>query len=304
MPGPARPIHTEAAEARFAAFAEYLLATGRAAKTVASYRSDWAGLVRWVSEAEHRPFDASDLTGEVIQRWRDALAIDAQRPSTINRKLVFVKRFADWDAHVPTSEREQIRRVEAVPQPPRRPRGLADSDLGRFLTVVTREGSTRDQAIVHTLLETGLKVSELVRLRRDDVVLRTRDGYLRVRTSSEGRGRTVNLGRVARRALRRWMGTRTDTEQALFLGERGALSANAVQRIVRKYCRQADVPVSPTTLRHTFASAFLQAGRGDLTDLADLLGHDCIETTRLYVLDDDDEDEDEEVEHEAEAEAG
>jgi len=292
MAGPARPIHTDAAEARFSAFADELLATGRAAKTVASYRSDWAGLVRWAAETLGRPFDATDLSGALIRSWRDALCGEAQQPSTINRKLVFVKRFADWDARVPVGEREQIRKVEAVPQPPRRPRGLGDSDLGRFLTIVTREGSARDQAIVHTLLETGLKVSELVRLRRDDVVLRTRDGYLRVRPerSSEGRGRTVQLGRIARRALRRWLGTRTDEQDSLFLGERGPLSANAVQRIVRKYCRQADVPVSPTTLRHTFAAAFLHAGRGDLTDLADLLGHDCIETTRLYVLDEEDDD--------------
>ncbi|MEZ4472253.1 MAG: tyrosine-type recombinase/integrase [bacterium] len=292
MAGAARPIHTEAAEARFNAFAEYLLGTGRAAKTVASYRSDWTGLVRWASQELGRPFDVTDLTADLVSRWRDELGEAQQQPATINRKLVFVKRFTDWDARFSGQERVEIRKVEAVPQPPRRPRGLDDSELGRFLTIVTREGSARDQAIVHTLLETGLKVSELVRLRRDDVVLRTRDGYLRVRTSAEGRGRTVTLGRVARRALRRWMGTRTDGHTSLFLGERGPLSANAVQRIVRKYCRKADVQVSPTTLRHTFAATFLQAGRGDLTDLADLLGHDCIETTRLYILGDGEDDED------------
>jgi hypothetical protein len=67
MAGPARPIHTDAAEARFSAFADELLATGRAAKTVASYRSDWAGLVRWAAETLGRPFDAADLSGALIR---------------------------------------------------------------------------------------------------------------------------------------------------------------------------------------------------------------------------------------------
>ena len=68
----------------------------------------------------------------------------------------------------------------------------------------------------------------------------------------------------------------------MFLGERGPLTANAVQRIVRKYCAFAKVKVSPSTLRHTFATNFL-ANEGDIVALADLLGHESLETTRLYL---------------------
>jgi site-specific recombinase XerD len=281
-----RPMHTEDADAGFTAFATHLLDSGRAPKTVASYRSDWLGLLRWAEQDLGRTFQRTDLTADLVERWRDALVAAGQRPSTINRKLVFVKRFADWERDLAPRLKDAIRAIEAVPQPPRRPRGLDTSQLGRFLTVISREGSARDQAIVHTLLETGLKVSELVALRREDVVLRARDGYVRV-TAADGRTRSVQVGRISRRALRRWLGSRTDDRTALFIGERGPLSANAIQRIVRKYCRRAGVQASPTTLRHTFAAAFLEAGKGDLTELADLLGHDCIETTRLYVVNED-----------------
>ena len=277
-----RPIQTQNADVGFAAFATHLLDSGRAPKTVASYRSDWLGLVRWAAQDQGRPLGLDDLSAELVSRWRDALTVAGQRPSTINRKLVFVKRFADWHAAISSRAKDTIRAIEAVPQPPRRPRGLDTRQLGVFLTVVSREGSARDQAIVHTLLESGLKVSELVALKRDDVVLRARDGYVRVR-GLDGRGRSVQVGRISRRALRRWLAVRTDDRAALFTGERGPLSANAIQRIVRKYCRRAGVQASPTTLRHTFAAAFLEAGKGDLTELADLLGHDCIETTRLYI---------------------
>lgn len=281
-----RPMHTEDADAGFTAFATHLLNSGRAPKTVASYRSDWLGLLRWAEQDLGRAYRRTDMTATLVERWRDALVAAGQRPSTVNRKLVFVKRFADWDNDLQPAQKDAIRAIEAVPQPPRRPRGLDTAQLGRFLTVISREGSARDQAIVHTLLETGLKVSELVALRREDVVLRARDGYVRV-AGADGRSRSVQVGRISRRALRRWLGARTDDRPALFIGERGPLSANAIQRIVRKYCRRAGVQASPTTLRHTFAAAFLEAGKGDLTELADLLGHDCIETTRLYVVSED-----------------
>ncbi len=66
------------------------------------------------------------------------------------------------------------------------------------------------------------------------------------------------------------------------MGERGPLTANAIQRIIRKYCAFAKVKVSPSILRHTFANAFL-ADDGDVVALADVLGHESLETTRLYL---------------------
>lgn len=275
------PVFTEAANVRFAAFAETLLNAGRAPKTVASYRSDWLGLVRWAAQDQGEPFHPDHLTSDLVERWRDALKTAGQRPATINRKLVFVKRFTAWDDALNSEDVDSIRAVEAVPQPPRRPRGLSQKDLERFLTILAREGAPRDLAIVHTLLETGLKVSELVALSIDNLTLRSRDGQVRVGDE----GRTVSLGRMSRRALRRWLSSRgEDDEVALFTGERGRLSANAVQRVVRKFCRRAGVQASPTTLRHTFAATYLQAGLGGLNDLAEHLGHDCIETTRLYIV--------------------
>ncbi len=67
----------------------------------------------------------------------------------------------------------------------------------------------------------------------------------------------------------------------LFVGERGRLTANAVQRVVRKHATFARVDASPQVLRHTFAFAFWARTR-DLVTLAEILGHESVESTRMY----------------------
>ncbi len=275
---------TETERHRFAAFAAALAADGKARKTIDSYRSDWLGLARWLSERGGARFDLTAFSATDLVRFRDACRSDGLRPSTINRKLVATKRYVDWACDgglVDRGLRDAVRAVGPVPQPRRRPQGLNSGDLSRFLRVMEETGTLRDQAIVQVLLESGLKVSELVALHREDLSLSTRRAVIRVERGDEARA--IAMGRPARRKLRRYLSERGNVDGPLFVGERGPLTTNGVQRLVRKYCRVAGVKVSPSTLRHTFAKDFLKASRGDLVALADLLGHECVETTRLYV---------------------
>ncbi len=281
-----RCTHAEAE--RLGAFVDDLRKRGRAPKTVESYRSDWTGFADWYHQHEARPFDLQVLEGWLVCEWRDHLQGAGMRPSTINRKLVFLKRYASWAqgaGDIGAARVADIRSVDAVAQAARRPKGLSDLELRRFLKEVERRGSRRDQAIVYGLLETGLRVSELVSLEMAQLVLSARKGHVVLEEHKHGsqRERRVQIGPVARRRLRAYLEERGSQDGPLFLGERGPLTANAVQRIVRKFCRFAKVKVSPGTLRHTFATAFLAQSDGDLVALADVLGHESLETTRLYL---------------------
>lgn len=281
----ARPC-TEAERIRLAAFIGDLAARGRAEKTLAAYQSDHAGLADARALEDGAPFDAARLDAAAVAAYITRLADGGARPATINRKLVFVKRYADWlGAHgvIDAATVAAVRAVSPVAQGPRRPRGLSDLELRRFLREVERRGSARDEAIILVLLSTGLRVGELVELEVASVDIGGRRAMVLV---EDTRGtlprRRLALAQDARRALARYLDERGDAAGPLFQGERGPLTANAIQRIVRKYCAFAKVMASPGTLRHTFARAFLQ-GEGDLVELADLLGHESLDTTRLYL---------------------
>jgi site-specific recombinase XerD len=273
---------------RFEEFAGLLLALGRTAKTVDSYRSDWLGLAAWWVEKQGTPFDAANLDGAVARHFKSSLVDGQMSPATINRKLVFLKRYSDWlraERLMDEDTWRGLRGVEPVSQTPRRPRPLSDLEVRRFLRVIDGRAGVRDQAIIYTLLQTGLRVSELVALRREQLSLQSRSGHVTVEEARGGRlrERRIPVGAEARRRLRTYLDERGDHDGVLFEGERGPLTANGVQRMMRKYCGFAQVRVSPQTLRHTFATGWLHEHADDLAGLADLLGHETIETTRLYL---------------------
>lgn len=270
----------------FAAFVADLSARGRKPKTVESYRSDWSGLCEWWNSSHEMPFSVDVINEDTAAEFKRSLVNRSMTPATINRKLVFLKRYTDFArmaGRLDERRARAVRRVEAAPLAPRRPRGLSDIELRRFLKEVEARATVRDQAIIFTLLQTGLKVSELVSLRREQIGLGTKNGLVRLDADARGRARRVDIGPLARRKLRGWFDERGDHDGPIWDGERGPLTANAVQRLIRKYCAFANVHVSPQVLRHTFAAGFLMESHGDLVSLADALGHECLETTRLYV---------------------
>jgi integrase len=282
-------LYVSAAERmRFEEFVADLSALGRRPKTTDSYRSDWLGLAAWWKAQRGEPFDAASLDGGLARQYK-AHVVDARMsPATINRKLVFIKRYGDWlraEGVIDDAARRGLRSVRPVDQNPRRPQPLSDIEIRRFLRVIDSRAGRRDQAIVYLFLHTGLRVSELVALRREEVQLGARSGVIQVDypASDRRKARRVPLGAEARRRLRAYLEERGDHAGHLFEGERGPLTANGVQRMMRKFCGFAEVRVSPQKLRHTFAAGYLHEHEDDLVGLAEVLGHETLDTTRLYL---------------------
>lgn len=150
----------------------------------------------------------------------------------------------------------------------------------------------RDRAILETMFSTGLRVSELVSLNRDQVDLERREfGVI-------GKGRKIRIVFLSVRAtdwLRRYLDTREDAWQPVFIrysrkqeditsdGESMRLSVRTVQRLVEKYRRQArlPIPITPHGIRHSFATDLLRKGAG-LREVQEMLGHKNVQTTQIY----------------------
>ena len=163
-------------------------------------------------------------------------------------------------------------------------------DLERLL--ISAKGDSllglRDKAILEILFSTGLRVSELCQLNRDNINLN------RGEFSVKGKGgkiRVVFLSDNSQEAIKRYLDKREDVEEALFVSFSkakkpkviGRITPRSVQRLIQYYSAKAGITrkVTPHTLRHLFATDLLQNG-ADLRSVQMLLGHSNVSTTQIY----------------------
>jgi site-specific recombinase XerD len=150
----------------------------------------------------------------------------------------------------------------------------------------------RDKSVLETLFSTGLRVSELVALNKDQFKLK---GDLKVyELTVIGKGqkqRTIYFSGRAIKSLINYLEKRDDFDPSLFINYgRGCekldsrrLSVRSVEKIIKKYVKLAGLPINttPHTLRHSFATDLLNGGV-DLRLVQEFLGHQSIQTTQIY----------------------
>jgi site-specific recombinase XerD len=215
-------------------------------------------------------------------------------PSSRNIRLAAIKSFMHFLEYRVPSAMEQIRRVLAIPAK------KAASKLVPHLTVEEMQAlldapdptgwkGTRDRAMLHLCYAAGLRVSELIGLRLDDLKLQPQPSVL---VHGKGRReRCLPLWKATTAALRAWMAARGSVPvPELFVSARGeSLTRSGFDYILRKHARTArqhcpslaTKRVFPHLLRHTCALTVLQATK-DLRKVSLWLGHAHMQTTEIY----------------------
>lgn len=165
----------------------------------------------------------------------------------------------------------------------RLPKILSVDDVVRLLTWTPKatRGRVRFKAMLELLYASGLRVSELVSLTREQLDLDL--GSVRV-FGKGGKERVVPVHPRAVQILKRYLEGRRDSSPLLFPGSKGrALTRVAFWYELKKWAREAGVhrPVSPHVIRHCFATHLLQGG-ADLRVVQEMLGHSDIATTQIY----------------------
>ena len=181
----------------------------------------------------------------------------------------------------------------AVPKlPGRTVEFLTESEIDRLLNTPKANTlqSLRDKAILELLFSSGLRVSEIASLNREQINTSTRELSIR------GKGnkfRIVFVSEDARNALKQYLDKRSDIDDALFVrlqnklnekkSETLRLTPRSIQRIVKRRALEAGIvkDVHPHTLRHSFATDLLRNG-ADIRSVQTLLGHSSITTTQIY----------------------
>ena len=138
------------------------------------------------------------------------------------------------------------------------------------------------------MLQAGLRVGEVAALRRADITLRDRAGAVRVRHGKGLKEREIPLNATARRALRQLLAPdlAVRPEDPVFRSTRNEpMPVRSIQNAITSLVRRAGLKrsgISAHSLRHTFALAWLRQHPGQLVELAQLLGHESLDTTVIY----------------------
>lgn len=266
--------------------------------TVASYRDTFRLLFTFAQgQLGKAPsaLDLRDLDAPLIGRFLDHLETDRSASvRTRNLRLTAIRSFFTFASFEEPEHVAHIQRVLAIPSKRhdrREVQFLTRPEIEALLAAPDRSIwiGRRDHVLLLLGVQTGLRVSELVGLDRDAVVL-ARGAH--VRCLGKGRKeRCTPLTPTAVTTLREWLREPSRDAQALFPGIHGGrLSVDAVQHLIGKYVAMASerMPslrqkqVSPHVLRHSAAMELLQAGV-ECSVIALWLGHESVDTTQVYL---------------------
>jgi len=267
----------------------------RSGHTWTNYASDLVDFAKWYDTHNDPKLElVSDVTAVDLLGWQKDIELRPGRefkdrprgqtmPATINRKLAAVHSFLKWAAsmgYVPgAAERPDMAERQALA-----PRWLDEKEQHRLKKALEMKGEKLHQGLILFDMHTGLRCAELAALLWSDITIGERKGSARVRRGKGSKLREVPLGCEARHALE-LVGSPglVGTQGPVFVGRHGGLSERGIRFIVEYYADLARLPeLTCHVLRHTFAKNFLLDGH-TLEQLARILGHEDMNTTRIYV---------------------
>lgn len=276
-------------------FLEYLeIEQGRSQKTIRNYDHYLTRLEDYGGD-----INVSDIDQEFIRKWRLWLnrlgtnVSDELQKNTLNYHLIALRSFFKWCAKRDITALPADK-IELAKTSRKEVTFLSNEELNNLFTqpnTTTLQG-LRDRAILELLFSSGLRVSELTGLNKENVNLKKREFTVRGKGQKD---RPIFISENAAEWLTKYIEERNDTIPALFIrhskkkipedrsGNFQRLTPRSVQRMVARYALLAGITkhVSPHTLRHSFATDLLMNG-ADLRSVQALLGHSNIATTQIY----------------------
>ena len=266
------------------------LEDGLSANTLAAYRRDLEALAAWLSQSSGISLNAvQELHLQAYFAARHSLS----KATSANRRLTVFKRYYRWALRERIVELDPTLRMLAAKQALRVPKTLSEDQVDALLSAPDANTALglRDKAMLELLYASGLRVTELVKLKTLHVSLN--EGVLRI-MGKGSKERLVPFGDMARDSLLAYMqnarGALLGSKQTddLFVTSSGPKAGTAMSRVmfwqlIKKYAVLSGItaPLSPHTLRHAFATHLLNHG-ADVRSVQVLLGHADISTTTIY----------------------
>jgi integrase/recombinase XerD len=259
---------------------------GVSPNTLCSYKRDLEKFSAYLHKVK-KNINAADRA--LILDFLMSLKDKGLSATSIARNLAALKTF--WKFLV--SERIVSENVASIVETPKTWKTVPDvlnrEEVVKLLEAPAQRGwmGIRDRAMLELMYATGMRVSEVVHLKKTDVNLEA--GFVRC-FGKGGKERIIPMGSMAKKAIERYLGSSRDKlgkkkqDERLFLSRLGrGLSRQSIWKMIQLYARESGIKkhITPHMLRHSFATHLLEGG-AELMGVQQMLGHADISTTQIY----------------------
>ncbi|PRC93592.1 site-specific tyrosine recombinase XerD [Solimicrobium silvestre] len=262
------------------------LEDGLSKNTLEAYRRDLTLFAKWRTSKEHDSL--INASAAEINQYTSYLH-ESSKATTANRRLAVFKRFYQHALRQQKIKADPTLKIASAKTPTRNIQTLSEAQVEALLAAPNHstELGLRDRCMLELMYASGLRVTELVLLKMQEVSLN--DNVLRI-TGKGDKTRLVPFGEIASSWISRYLKEarplimKGQIDDALFVTARGgAMTRQMFWIMIKKYSLQAEInaPLSPHTLRHAFATHLINHG-ADLRVVQLLLGHSDITTTQIY----------------------
>lgn len=259
-------------------FENYLKAKDKSINTISCYIRDTKAFIKWYEGRTDAGIE-SVIELDLVE-YKKHLQSSNEAVITINRKLASINSFLKY-MHQEDIINEVISVGIIKDKDKKQFKGIEDRELWKLRNEIHRSGNQMHICIIEILLQTGIRVSELVNIKLNDIKISERKGSLQVIGKGNAK-RTLPLNKDARKAIEKYLEVRQDDGSGfLLIGQRGAIKRNAVNLILNKYGERVQIKITPHMARHTLGYHLVKK-QVEITTIQQILGHESIVTTNLY----------------------
>jgi integrase/recombinase XerD len=265
----------------------------RSKNTINAYKTDIKQFQTWLLDTLGH--ETNNITETDVREYRQYLnVIKKLSVTSINRKLKSVVRYQNYLNDIGESknrvETKDVLQKNNIEQE-HEVKIVEKNDLYKLKRTIEADGNKRDIAVYYLLFGTGARVSELVNVELDDIHLTERNGknnysYILIRNGKGNKSRKIPLSQDVTKAIKDYLKVRRTTQsKKLLIGQRGAFTRLAVNKLLEKYSRQAQLEyvVTPHMARHTVFTMMIKNGT-DVKTVQQLAGHSSSDVTyKFYV---------------------